>query len=146
MGAITIINLPDVLKGFDLTEASIDRAAFQATLKASAKIEDVAKENANTGMHTAGTPRLQGTGPGPNQISGNLVSKIVSQLPVKGFRGYSSEITSSAEYARAVEMGSPRWKSGVKYPYMEPAATTLINNGTLVRIFTLAFTTAMRGG
>ena len=146
MGAITIINLPAVLKGFDLTEASIDRAAFQATLKASAKIEDVAKENANTGNHPVGTPRIAGTGPGPNSVTGNLVSKIVAQIPVKGFRGYTSEVTSSAEYARAVELGLPRWKSGARYPYMEPAATTLINNGTLVRIFTLAFTTAMRGG
>ena len=146
MGAITVVNLPEVLKGFDLTEKRIEMAAYQATFHASSKIEDVAKENANTGAHTAGTPRLRGTGPGPNIVTSNLVSKIVAQLPVKGFRGYSSEVTSSAEYARVVEMGSPRWKSGVKYPYMEPTATTLIANGTLARIFTLAFTNAIRGG
>jgi len=146
MGAITIINLANVLKGFDLTEKKIDTAALQATFQASLKIEDLAKKNANTGNHPVGTPRIAGTGPGPNSVTGNLVSKIVAQRPVKGFRGYTSEVTSSAEYARAVELGSPRWKSGVKYPYLEPTATTLINNGTLKRIFIGAFTTAIRSG
>jgi hypothetical protein len=78
-------------------------------------------------------------------VTGNLVSKIVAQRPTKGFQGYSSIIGSSAEYARAVEQGSPRWKSGVKYPYLSPAATTVLNNGTLSRIFIGAFTYSVRG-
>jgi hypothetical protein len=145
MGVIRITNLAEVLAGFDLTEKKIDDAAFKAVYQCSLKIEAVAKLNANTGAHAKGEGHIPGTGPGPNVVTGNLVSKIVGQRPVKGFKGYSATIDSSAEYARAVEQGSPRWKSGVKYPYMEPTARALINNGTLSRIFTGAFITAVRG-
>jgi hypothetical protein len=145
MGVVRITNLDQVLQGFKLTEKNIDDAAYKAVFQCALKIEDQAKQNANTGSHSRGTPRVPGTGPGPNIITGNLVSKIVGQRPVKGFKGYSATVDSSAEYARAVEQGSPRWKSGVKYPYMEPAAQALINNGTLSRIFTGAFLTAIRG-
>jgi hypothetical protein len=145
MGVVRITNLSEVLAGFDLTERKIDDAAFKAVYQCALKIEDEAKRNANTGAHGPGEGHIPGTGPGPNVVTGNLVSKIVGQRPVKGFKGYSATVDSSAEYARAVEQGSPRWKSGVKYPYMEPAAQALINNGTLNRIFTGAFVTAIRG-
>ena len=145
MGAITITNLPEVLRGFNIQEKLLDLATYQAVFQCALAIEDEAKRNANTGAHGKGQGHIPGTGPGPNVVTGNLVSKIVGQRPVKGFKGYSSTIDSSAEYARAVELGSARWKSGVKYPYMEPAARALINNGTLNRIFTGAFTAAVRG-
>lgn len=145
MGAITVVNLTEVLKGFDLTEKKIDSAAMIATWQAAQAIEALAKSNANTGTHPPGQGHIPGTGPGPNVVTGNLVSKIVAQRPVKGFKGYSATVDSSAEYARAVEQGSPRWKSGVKYPYLSPAATTLLNNGTLSRVFIGAFTYAVRG-
>jgi hypothetical protein len=145
MGVVRITNLDQVLQGINVTQQKLDNAAFQAVYQCALKIEDQAKLNANTGNHPKGTPRVSGTGPGPNVISGNLNSKIVGQRPIKGFKGYSATVDSSAEYARAVELGSPKWKSGVKYPYMEPAAQALINNGTLNRIFTGAFITAIRG-
>lgn len=146
MGAITITNLPEVLRGFDIQEKLLDLAAYQGVYQCALKIEDEAKRNANTGAHPPGARHIPGTGPGPNVGTGNLVSKIVGQAPVKGFRGYSSTVDSSAEYARAVELGSPRWKSGVKYPYMEPAAQALLSNGTLTRIFTGAFVAAITRG
>jgi len=145
MGVVTITNLTEVLRGFEITQDKLDAATYTALFQCALKIEDIAKQNANTGSHPRGTPRNAGSGPGPNIISSNLNSKIVGQRPVKGFKGYSATVDSSAEYARAVEQGSPKWKSGVKYPYMEPAARTLINNGTLSRIFTGAFVTAIRG-
>jgi hypothetical protein len=145
MGVVTVVNLSEVLKGFDLTEKKIDTAAQVATWQAALAIEGLAKQNANTGSHPRGQGHIPGTGPGPNVVTGNLVSKIVAQRPIKGFKGYSATVDSSAEYARAVEQGSPRWKSGVKYPYLSPAATTLLNNGTLSRIFIGAFTYSVRG-
>jgi hypothetical protein len=145
MGVVRITNLDQVLQGIDITAQKLDLASFQAVYQCALKIEDQAKLNANTGNHPKGMGHIPGTGPGPNVVTGNLVSKIVGQRPVKGFKGYSATVDSSAEYARAVELGSPRWKSGVKYPYMEPAAQALINNGTLNRIFTGAFVTAIRG-
>jgi hypothetical protein len=142
---IKVTNLAEVLAGFNLTEKQIDLAAMIATNQTALQVEGQAKRNANTGAHSANTGHIQGTGPGPNVVTGNLVNRIVAQRPVKGFAGYTAEISSSAEYARAVELGSPRWKSGVKYPYMEPAARSLIQNGTLNRIFTGAFIAAIGG-
>jgi hypothetical protein len=145
MGVVTVTNLAEVLRGFEITEQNLELATSRAVFQCALKIEDEAKKNANTGAHPKGQGHIPGTGPGPNVVTGNLVSKIVGQRPVKGFAGYSSTVDSSAEYARAVELGSARWKSGVKYPYMEPAARALINNGTLNRIFTGAFVAVIRG-
>jgi len=47
-------------------------------------------------------------------------------------------------YARAVEMGLPTWKSGVKYPYMVPAVESLKQSGQLNRTFTGAFASYLR--
>jgi hypothetical protein len=145
MGSIRITNLQEVLKGFDLTEKQLDLAAYKGVSQAALKVEELARRNANTGNHPPGQGHIPGTGPGPNVVTGNLVSKIVAERPVKGFRGYSADINSSAIYARAVEQGSPRWKSGVKYPYLEPAGQTLLNNGTLRTVFIGAFVMAIRG-
>jgi hypothetical protein len=145
MGSIKITNLQEVLKGFDLTEKKIDLAAYQAISQAALKVEELARRNANTGVHGPGQGHIPGTGPGPNVVTGNLVSKIVAEKPTKGFRGYQVDINSSAIYARAVEQGHPKWKSGVKYPYLEPAGQTLLNNGTLRTVFVGAFVMAIRG-
>jgi hypothetical protein len=48
-------------------------------------------------------------------------------------------------YARAVELGHPRWKPGVKYPYLGPAASNLQSNGTLARVFTTNLASRLRG-
>jgi hypothetical protein len=62
-----------------------------------------------------------------------------------GFDTYIAIVGASMEYARTVEMGSPRWKSGVKYPYLEPAALGLIRSGQLQRIFVGSIKEKMRG-
>jgi hypothetical protein len=41
-------------------------------------------------------------------------------------------------YARQVEKGGGKWSSGVKYPYLEPAALMLLRNGTINRVFMTA--------
>ena len=48
-------------------------------------------------------------------------------------------------YARAVELGHPRWKPGVKYPYLGPAASNLQANGTLARVFVTNLASRLRG-
>ena len=145
MGAIKVTNLNQVLQGFNLAEEKLEQAAYIALYQVAQAIEGQAKDNANTGAHAPNKPRIAGTGPGPNIATGNLVSKIKADKPKKGLNGYSAIIGSSAEYARAVELGHPNWKSGVKYPYMEPAANSLVRNGTLNRIFTGAFLITVRG-
>ena len=47
MGAITVVNLTEVLKGFDLTEKKIDSAAMIATWQAAQAIEALAKSDSS---------------------------------------------------------------------------------------------------
>jgi hypothetical protein len=145
-GRISVTNLAEVLKGFDITDERIDAAALTATWQAALAIEGQAKTNANTGSHAAGQPHIgPRTGEGPNVVTGNLVNNIRAERPIKGFKSYSAVIGSGAEYARAIELGNPVWKSGVKFPYLTPAADSLSKNGTLSRIFTAAFIKVVRG-
>lgn len=141
---IRITNLAQVLEGFDLTEQKVNDAARFAIGMAAAEVERQAKKNANTGTHPRGQGHIPGTGPGPNVQTGNLRRSIFSQTKI-GFGGsYEAVVGASMEYARAVELGSPAWKSGVKYPYLVPAAESLKQSGKLTRTFVGAFVSMLR--
>jgi hypothetical protein len=139
-----IKNLSQVLAGLDLTEKKVSDAARYAIGMAAASVERQAKKNANTGTHPRGTPRIPGTGPGPNVVTGNLRRSIFSRTKVGFGNTYVAEVGASMVYARAVEMGLPEWKSGVKYPYMVPAVESLKQSGQLNRTFTGAFAMYLR--
>lgn len=140
---IEITNINEVLRGLENTEDRLNKAVQYAIGMAGLAVERQAKLNASTGVHKRGTPRIPGSGPGPNVISGNLRRSI--RTKVVGFGDtYAAEISASAIYARAVEKGLPEW-NGVKYPYLEPAAVRLSDNGTLRRVFIQHFAEKMRG-
>jgi hypothetical protein len=144
MGAVVVRNLAEVLAGLEVQEDMLERAAQTAIATAGFAIQREAQKNANTGTHKKGTPRIAGSGPGPNVVTGALRRSIRTDVKY-GFGNYIAVVGASTEYARAVELGSPRWKSGVKYPYLAPAAIELIRNGSLNRIFTAAFIKAVKG-
>jgi hypothetical protein len=81
----------------------------------------------------------------PNVMTGNLRRSIYSQTKIGFGNGYVAEVGASMVYARAVELGLPEWKSGVKYPYLAPAAESLKQSGKLNRTFTGAFVQYLRG-
>ena len=144
MAVVIIRNLSDVMAGWDKLEKNMMYAAEHAISMAGMAIERQAKINANTGVHPRGQGHIPGTGPGPNVVTGNLRRSIRTDVRY-GFGNYIAIVGAYAEYARAVELGSPRWKSGVKYPYLGPAADSLRKNGTLNRVFSQAFARKMRG-
>lgn len=144
MGAVVIRNLSDVLAGLDVQEDKLEQAAQVAIATAGFAIQREAQKNANTGTHNKKTGHIPGTGPGPNVVTGKLRRSISTDVRY-GFGNYVAVVGASTEYARAVELGSKKWKSGVKYPYLAPAAEQLILNGSLNRIFTGAFLKAVRG-
>lgn len=144
MGAVVIRNLAEVLKGLEIQEDRIEQAAQTAIATAGFAIQRQAQINANTGTHSKKTGHIPGTGPGPNVVTGALRRSIRTDVKF-GFGNYIAVVGASTEYARAVELGSPRWKSGVKYPYLTPAAQGLIQDGSLNRIFTAAFIKAVKG-
>jgi hypothetical protein len=141
---VEIKNLAEVLAGLNLTEKKVNDAARYAIGMAAASVERQAKKNANTGTHPRGQGHIPGTGPGPNVVTGNLRRSIFSRSKVGFGNSYVAEVGASMVYARAVEMGLPEWKSGVKYPYLVPAVESLKNSGNLNRTFTGAFAMYLR--
>jgi len=141
-GAIVITNLDDVLRAIGNVGSDIEQGAKIGIGRAGLAVERQAKLNANTGTHKKGEPRSGG--PGPNVVTGNLRRSINTAVRY-GFGTYIAIVGASMEYARAVEKGSPRWKSGVKYPYLEPAALSLIRSGQIQRIFIGSIKEKMRG-
>lgn len=130
---ISITNLESVLAGFSTTEERINSAVEYAIGVTGLAVEAQAKKNASGR-------------PGPNVRTGNLRRSITTSKPEKGFgTTYTVDVSATMVYARAVELGHPRWKPGVKYPYLGPAASSLQANGTLARVFTTAFGSRLRG-
>lgn len=145
MSAVIITNLAQVMAGFDAEEQKLDRAIQQAIAQAGLAVERQAKINANTGVHKRGKPHIPGTGPGPNVVSGALRRSINTEVRY-GFGKYVAQVGASVEYARAVELGHPRWKRGGGYPYLGTAALMKRNDGTIQRVFTTALTRAIARG
>jgi hypothetical protein len=144
MGAIIIKNLPQVLAGLSTFERNMENAGQLALTQAALAVERQARLNANTGTHKRGLGHTLGTGPGPNKVTGTLQRSIHTEVRY-GFGSYVATVGPSVEYARAVELGSPRWKSGVRYPFLSTAVGYMVKSGTLNRVFTLNFMRLMRG-
>jgi hypothetical protein len=150
MGAIIVRNLADVLKSIEGLEDKIEKAAQLGVAMAGLAIEREAKINANNGVRVrvgnkiVPPKHIGPSGSGPNVITGTLKRSITTRVRV-GFGTYIADVGPTVVYARAVELGSPIWKSGVKYPYLTPAADKLIHNGTLQKIFAQRVSQVIRG-
>ncbi len=143
MSGIIIKNLSDVLNAIGKNATEIEEATGYAISMTALTLERQAKKNADTGTHPRGEGHIPGTGPGPNRVTGTLINSIQTTV-VKGFGSYIAIVGPTVEYARAVELGSSRWKSGVKYPYLFPAGEELSRNGTLNRVFRGALASRLR--
>jgi len=143
MGAIVIRNLGQVFAGMNALEVQVERAAEYGITQAAFAVERQAKKNASTGVHKRGEGHIPGTGPGPNVVTGTLRRSISTEVRY-GFGSYVATVGPTVEYARAVELGSSLWKSGVRYPFLMPAVGYLVSNGMLNRVFTNAFKTKLR--
>ena len=138
MAGMIVINAEEFRRSANYAAAKMDESARLGISQAALAVQREAKRNASTGKHRAGTPRVNGGGPGPNVVTGFLRNSINIKV-MYGFGVFAASIGPEAEYGRAVELGSSRWKNGAKYPYMEPALRTLSENGTLIRIIVSAF-------
>ena len=144
MGAVIVKNLGQVMSGLTAFELNMERAGQAALTQAALAVERQAKLNANTGTHKRGEGHVPGTGPGPNKVTGTLQRSINTQVRY-GFGSYVATVGPSVEYARAVELGSPRWKSGVRYPFLSTAVSYMVKSGNLQRVFQLNFLRLMKG-
>jgi hypothetical protein len=149
-GAVVVRNLKEVIASLEKVEGNIEKAAQMGVAMAGLAVQRQAQINANNGTRSRQggkviPPRHIGpSGSGPNVITGALKRSISTRVRV-GFGTYIAEVGPSVVYARAVELGSPMWKSGVKYPYLTPAAERLIKSGELQRIFSQRVAQVLRG-
>ena len=146
-------NFPEFQAGMRQWLARFDQAAEGAMSLIARQIYINAKKNAdsasNPPLRVTGRNGNQyyryyphktpGDGRGPNRGTGNLLSSMTFNSSRKGFGSYTAEIGAGAVYARALELGNPRWSSGVKYPYMEPALSGIVSSGKLSEILTYSF-------
>lgn len=151
-----VINLKEVMAAFNRTENQALEAVQVGITAAAAAVEAQAKENASShgtrkrvrgprgGSRLEPRRHVGPSGEGPNVISGNLLNSIRTDTRF-GFGRYEAQVGAHMEYARAVEMGLPRWKGGVKYPYLGPAAEKLKQDGSIQRAFVNAFVARLRG-
>lgn len=144
MAAVVVKNAKQVIDAINDTVDDYEKAAKYGISMAALAIERQAKKNASTGVHGRGEPHIPGTGPGPNRVTGYLVNSIITEVR-EGFGTYTATVGPTAAYARALELGNPRWKSGVKYPFLFPAVTDLAKSGNLNRIFNNAVRSRLRG-
>ena len=144
MSTFRITNISDVINAVGKNVSNVENAAKYAIGITALTIERQAKKNADTGTHPRGQGHIPGTGPGPNRVTGTLMGSIQTTVRY-GFGSYIAIVGPTVEYARAVELGSPRWKSGVKYPYLFPAGEQLSKDGTLNRVFQGALKSRLGG-
>jgi hypothetical protein len=149
MAEIVIKNLQDVLAAIDGAAEKIEQGAQLGIMRVGLAVERQAKLNFQgtrsyeKRVSKNGNPWLKVTPPkhvggsGPNTVTGNLKRSIKTTYRV-GFGVYTAEVGPTMIYARQVEKGGGKWPAGVKYPYLEPAALSLLRSGKLTRIFTTA--------
>ena len=149
MAGIIIKNLSEVLAAVSGTATKIEQGAQIGIMRAGLAVERQAKLNfqgtrsyqkkvsKKGNAYIVTTPKNHVGGAGPNTVTGNLKRSIKTTYRV-GFGSYIAEIGPTMVYARQVEKGGGNWKSGVKYPYLEPAALMLLRNGTINRVFMTA--------
>lgn len=121
---IIVLNFDQVLRETDRTMDEATEAAKYALQMVAVALERDAKIMSVSGgiTHPRGTPSTASPGGPPSRITGWLQKNIRATPVVQGFNGYEATVESTAVYARALELGNPRWSSGVNYPYMEPTA------------------------
>ena len=150
MAGIVIKNLTEVLAAVNGSADKIAQGAQIGIMRAGLAVERQAKLNfqgtrsyekrvsKKTGRpYIVTSPKKHVGGSGPNTVTGNLKRSIKTTFVV-GLGTYTAEVGPTMIYARQVEKGGGNWPSGVKYPYLEPAALMLLKNGTLTRIFATA--------
>ena len=156
MAEIVIKNLKDVLAAIDGAAEKIEQGAQLGVMRVGLQIERQAKLNfqgtrsyQKRVSKKTGNPWLKITPPkhvggsGPNTVTGNLKRSIKTTYRV-GLGVYTAEVGPTMIYARQVEKGGGKWPSGLKYPYLEPAALMLLRSGKINRIFMTAVKEKLR--
>jgi hypothetical protein len=117
------VNVEKALAAFNVMDSKVtdamDKATTEVGLTAATEMTRIVSQSG----HPYGTPRPSPAPPDkpPMKVTGNL-SRQIRPVKQRGFKGYSVMVGSFAGYARQLELGGGRWRSGVRYPFVEPTA------------------------
>jgi len=137
MSGIQVHNLSGVMKALTLDVDKAEKAGIYALTQVALAVERRAKINAaQGGTHARDEKTGARPGSGPARVTGALQASIFTELR-KGFGVYVAAVYPTMIYARAVELGHPKWASGVNYPYLIPAGEEVMTQANA--IFTSAF-------
>lgn len=148
------LSIPDLSKAVSKISSlttKLDVAAQFGVGQVGLAVERKARQLLTNNSHTdhtskngkhSWTPRghIGGDGTPPNRRTGYLIRSIYTELKHEP-GSYVANVFPTALYGRALELGNPKWKSGVKYPYMKPAFDFVKPQAT--RIFEKAFAKKM---
>jgi len=146
---IRIKNMDQVLAGIRKQEDAINTAAKFGIREVAINLVYTTQKLLNNnphkqrGMSWYPSGHIGGNGSPPNRRSGHLRDSFQMQ-PKSGLPGYGYSVFPTMVYARSLELGNPKWKSGVKYPYLEPSARVVRAKAS--KIFTQAFLSKYRQG
>jgi hypothetical protein len=130
-----IANIEKTMKGLDKITQDTDKAVQKATKDVGAETERQMKKLIK-GRHKPGTKTPSAPGSPPTSISMGLKRSIKATDPKKGFGGsYTVTVGAYQIYARALELGHPRWGSGVNYPFVAPTAKLMRANNRARNIY-----------
>lgn len=137
-------NVDKTVKAFADMPAQIDAAVLFATNQVGMAASSEMKKQIQGG-HRLGTPRPYKAPPPtpPMNVTGNL-RRSIRPVVRRGFTGYSVVVGSFATYARQLELGGGRWRSGAKYPFVEPTARIMMQTGKAERIYANAIRKALK--
>ena len=140
--SIRIGNLASVINSMKVYAEKSDEATQSALGAVAGMIQAQAVRNASGPHHPRNVGHVVWSGEGPNVVSGDLRRSIKTKMRRQGFGSYTATVGPSMVYGRAVELGNPSWKSGVKYPYLVPAFEKVKPQAT--DIFTKAYLRRMK--
>jgi len=145
---IHIKNMAQVLSAIknreDKVESAADFGVKQVAINLVYETQKLLNNNPHSlrGRSWKPTGHIGGNGSPPNRRSGHLRDSF-QITPAGGFPGYAYKVFPTMVYARSLELGNPRWKSGARYPYLEPSARKV--RAKAGKIFLQAFLSRYKG-
>lgn len=113
-------NLKLITKVWTSTTKKVDLATRSARDEMMATLIQLSKEQIK-GKRPKGDVAWKGFPAPPMNRTGDLRRSIKGFKYSTGFASYEAIVGPTIIYGRKVELGGPNWRSGVKFPYMEPA-------------------------
>lgn len=120
-------NIPQVKRVVTVKIHDIDTGAraardeMMSTLIEFAKEEIEGKRGSHVGPRGGVVWDKATSGHPPMNRTGNLRRSITGEKSSLGFAHYYAVVGPTMVYSRRVELGGGKWKSGTKFPYMQPA-------------------------